>query len=325
MAAKRSSKRQKSTKKTGSKQTARTYAVKRNQKKKSVNRKSPARSVKATRSKQKSVKRKNDFLQVRKVPPLQMEKEIAYPVKNRDNNLLVGVLHEPKKACDTIVIAAHGFTSNKERPGIKHACIGLARSGVAAYRFDFSGNGDSEGRFEDATPRKLLNDLDAVIEHFAPKYKRIVLYGRSMGGWLSLLIAPTKKLTGLIVVAAPVHWDQTFEQRFTKEQSEQLSSVGFTTIDHKTPYGDYPLTLREQFVKEVKQLHALENAKHITCPVLIIHGTADTSVAMKDSEDLALALKRKELYIIGGADHRTSNPQHLDDLVKKVVEWVHKL
>jgi pimeloyl-ACP methyl ester carboxylesterase len=253
---------------------------------------------------------------------LKTEKEIPCPIRNQHNNVMVGVLHEPRRKADTIVIAVHGFMSSKDSLKIKHVCIALARHGVAAYRFDLSGNGDSEGRFEDATPEKMLQDLDAVIEHFRPRYKKIILYGRSMGGWLSILTAAVRKVDGVITCAAPMHWDERFEKNLAQEQREQLASVEFTTIPHHTPYGDFPLTLREQFITEVRSLHPLDLAKKITCPVLVIHGSKDELVPIADSEDLIKALKKKELFLIGGAGHRMSKPEHLDAMTGKIVSWV---
>jgi alpha-beta hydrolase superfamily lysophospholipase len=262
----------------------------------------------------------------RKIPSLAFERETPYPIKNRSNELLVGVLHEPAKPSDTLVIAAHGFRCSKERPGlIKHICLGLAREGFAAYRFDFSGNGDSEGRFEDATPRKLLNDLDSVVEHFLQKYRRILLFGHSMGGYLCILLAAVRNVDGIITLGAPMHGEERFLNQFSPEQREQLSSVGFTTISHPTPYGNFSLTLKDVFLQELRQLLPLEAARSVHCPVLIAHGTADKIVPVSDSEELFCALQKKEMFLIGGADHVISNPEHLDALIRRMIGWLRVL
>ena len=63
-----------------------------------------------------------------------------------------------------VVIVAHGVTSNHDRPYLVDICSSLAASGLASVRMSFAGNGQSEGRFEDCTISKEIEDLGAVID-----------------------------------------------------------------------------------------------------------------------------------------------------------------
>jgi pimeloyl-ACP methyl ester carboxylesterase len=276
------------------------------------------------------VKRKNDFLTLRKgIKPLLAERETPYPLKNADYKLLQGVLHEPAhpapRSSATLVVCVHGFLSTKDRPSMVLLCTALARVGVSAYRVDLAGHGTSEGRFEDCTPLVMLRDLRMVIAHFrtTKRYARILLLGKSYGGRLGIMLAAEKLVDGLVSVAAPVH-PAVFESQFTKQQREELASVGFTTVPVRTAYGEVPFTLKDTFFTEHRELDALAAAPLVTCTTLLIHGTADKLVPPAESKDLLVALgsKRKELYLIGGADHTIEKPEHLDALIARVVAFV---
>src|SRR3954471_23357417 len=59
------------------------------------------------------------------------------------------------------------------------------QTGRAFVRFDYSGHGESSGRFENGTISRWLEDGLAVIESFVRE--RPILVGSSMGAWLALL------------------------------------------------------------------------------------------------------------------------------------------
>src|SRR5213075_2199459 len=58
--------------------------------------------------------------------------------------------------------------------------------GRACIRFDYSGHGESSGRFEDGTISRWLEDALAVFTTEARTPH--VLIGSSMGGWIALLL-----------------------------------------------------------------------------------------------------------------------------------------
>ena len=70
----------------------------------------------------------------------------------------------PGSRRDSLVIIGHGVTANKDRPQLVALAEGLSQRGWPCMRLSFSGNGDSEGRFEDATITKEIEDLQAVLE-----------------------------------------------------------------------------------------------------------------------------------------------------------------
>ncbi|GJR43767.1 alpha/beta hydrolase fold protein [Tanacetum coccineum] len=101
-------------------------------------------------------------------------------IQNKSGEKLVGILHET--GSKEIVILCHGFQSTKEYSMMVELAVALEKQGISAFRFDFSGNGESEGTFEFGNYRKEVNDLHAVVQHFtATNHIISAILGHSKG------------------------------------------------------------------------------------------------------------------------------------------------
>jgi pimeloyl-ACP methyl ester carboxylesterase len=81
----------------------------------------------------------------------------------------------------------------------------LGRNGIASYRYDDRGVGESSGKFESATQVDFANDLVAVIQYFNEVYPKaqMYIYGHSEGGMTALRAAvQTNKIAGIIEAAS---------------------------------------------------------------------------------------------------------------------------
>lgn len=245
---------------------------------------------------------------------------------NEQKELMVGTLVEPVKRSKTIVIIFHGLLAHRDQSLLRTVASSLGRAGVASYRFDFSGNGSSEGRFEDSTPEKMLHEIETVISSFQSRYAKVFLFGHCLGGTLALLSAARPRIHahGLVLVNAPVHLGGAMERFLTSAQRSQLASVGFTIYSLKRPFGEVPYTIRDTCVNEMLALDPLAIAPHVRCPVLLVHGTADSLVPVSDSEELFERLEQREILLVGGADHNSTVPAHQDAVAAAVVSWVKK-
>ena len=93
-----------------------------------------------------------------------------FSMKNRDGHTLRGVATIPDGAGKfPCVLLLHGFTGNA--CGYKNLNVILARAlaeaGIACVRFDFYGNGESDGQFEDCTFTGLYRDAEDVFAWMA--------------------------------------------------------------------------------------------------------------------------------------------------------------
>src|SRR5215213_8214975 len=87
---------------------------------------------------------------------------------NRDTNRLFGVLHKPDQtgtSVDTAVVFCAPLFEEKlwaHRVGVNFARF-LALRGVAVLRFDYCGDGESEGRFEQASVSSRIQDIHDAL------------------------------------------------------------------------------------------------------------------------------------------------------------------
>src|SRR5262249_22465766 len=110
-------------------------------------------------------------------------------LKNRQGERLEFAFHEgvagssSGAAPRSVAILAHGVTSKMDRLWLVELGDALARAGIPALRFSFSGNGGSQGRFEESTPTKEVDDAASVVDALqSAGFRRIAFAGHSMGG-----------------------------------------------------------------------------------------------------------------------------------------------
>jgi len=194
----------------------------------------------------------------------------------------------------TLVILGHGVTGNKDRPLLVAVAEGLAAKGWPCLRISFSGNGDSEGEFGESTITKEIGDLCAVLAT-VPQEKRIAYIGHSMGAAVGVLTAPRRMdIQALVSLAGMTHTADFVEREF----GDVVPGKGCMWDNEDCP-------LSEAYVEDLKSIgDTLGVASQINQPWLLIHGTADDVIPLKDSRDAFHAANcRKELLEIPDAGH----------------------
>ncbi|KAL0337280.1 UNVERIFIED_CONTAM: hypothetical protein Scaly_2003100 [Sesamum calycinum] len=85
-------------------------------------------------------------------------------IQNKRGEKLVGILHETGSA--NLVVLCHGFRSSKDDNIMVNLAAALETEGISVFRFDFSGNGESEGSFQFGNYISETEDLRSVVEYF---------------------------------------------------------------------------------------------------------------------------------------------------------------
>lgn len=110
--------------------------------------------------------------------------------RNPAGELLVGVLADDNNLQDAVVLC-HGYMDGKDRfyfPTMADSLLRDAR--VASLRFDFAGNGESEGQFDFCAYAKEVEDIRASVEYLRSLGKRVVaVVGHSKGAAEAILYA----------------------------------------------------------------------------------------------------------------------------------------
>lgn len=223
---------------------------------------------------------------------------------NKYKEKLVGILEGSGKKG---VIFLHGFTGNKEEWGrFSKISEKLAQDGFLVLRFDFSGNGESEGRFEESHYGKETNDALSAIEFMKKQgCASIGLYGHSMGGAVAILAATKTKVNAVAVTAAASLPDPAL-----------LAQYAHDWVNKELP---------QDFLENVASTNVMAAARELKVPLLIIHGDKDTIVEVNASKQLyAHANEPKSLVIVAGADHDFAHPHEAQRAIEKITEWFKK-
>lgn len=129
--------------------------------------------------------------------------------KNRNGQNLFGVLHSPE-----INFKDHGFIfcaptfgekTKTYRVFVNFARF-LERNGYYVLRFDYFGEGDSAGNFEEADIESRLSDIKDAVRFFKNKVTNIKvnLLGLRLGASLSILTANEMKEINSLILWAPI-------------------------------------------------------------------------------------------------------------------------
>ncbi len=244
---------------------------------------------------------------------------------NTRGERLAGALHLPPEELlrGLAVISCHGMESNKS--GTKHVRLAdeLAARGIPVLRFDFAGCGDSEGDVAAMTYTREVEDLQAAAAWLAGRGgAQVALFGSSMGGAVAILYgarhpAAPLAVRGIATLAAVAHPGRVPSPMLSRERYDAWRRDGHLTL-HDGRRVSFTL------MEDAARIDVPDAARRLTCPVLVIHGTADEVVPVEDGVELHAAVPHdtKELMLVESGDHRISDPAQLDRVVAKLCDWL---
>lgn len=128
---------------------------------------------------------------------------------SRGGERLFGVLHEPDRHSARMpFVFCHAFGEEKlwaHRVFVSFARH-LAGAGHTVLRFDYLGNGDSEGEFESSCIDTIAHDICAAIEYVRKRTdaSTVGLLGLRLGATLAALVAETRLDVSTLVLWAPI-------------------------------------------------------------------------------------------------------------------------
>ena len=232
---------------------------------------------------------------------------------------LVGNLYP--SVTDSIIIMCHGFMSNKYSRGRFERLIkAFNKSGFSALAFDFRGCGESDD--DTLTIDKEVDDLKTAIEFAKLKgYKKIALYGHSLGTLICLkCYTPeiiTMVLSGALTDSMHYNWDEFF----TKEQMQELREKGYAT-EYTPNEVRGKIIIDKQMLIDFESINQKKLLKNVICPVLIIHGNNEEEEILlceRSKRAMSLLSDESKLEIIDGANH--SFLEHYDILIGLANDW----
>lgn len=246
-------------------------------------------------------------------------------IKNSAGENLCGVFQKVNDK-KTVVVVAHGFTSNKERNFKRPLCVALNKAGVNAFRFDFAGHGESEGKFSDATYTKEIADLRSVVDHFSRLGFSVGCAGHSQGGAVVILEAAADARVRFVVSIAGVTETPRFFERFCRKRYVEGEEAVRKSLAEKGYYEfvkrDETFRMDKDFFTDIVKYDIEGSVSKIGVPKMFVVGSSDGERFVLGAKNLHRLAPGSKLVIVKGADHSFTDPALQSEMIKKVVRWV---
>lgn len=231
-------------------------------------------------------------------------------IENSHGEKLVGVLQDTGST-ETAVIC-HGFQSSKDRIPMRTIANVFERAKITTFRFDFAGNGESQGSFQYGNYRREAEDLRSVLQHLRGENRVIsAIIGHSKGGNVVLLYAAKYKDVEIVVnISGRFFLERGIEGRLGKDYMKKIKEDGF--IDVRNRKGKFEYRVTEESLKDrlTTNTHEACLSIHENCRVLTVHGSDDRIVSVTEASEFAKYIKNHKLCVIEGADHEFTSHQH---------------
>ncbi|WP_410880626.1 alpha/beta hydrolase family protein [Myroides sp. DW712] len=215
-----------------------------------------------------------------------------------------------------LVVFCHGYKGFKDWGAWNLVMQTFAKAGFVAVKFNFSLNGtslDQPQEFVDLdafarnTYTQEQKDIAAVLAHYSKEAyvdeTSVFLLGHSRGGGAVILQGYYNELVrGIVSWAGVADFKKRFPQRDNFEQWEK-EGVFYSLNGRTKQQMPHYFTFWEDFVAHEQELTIQYAAQNLKKPVLLVNGTEDQAVSVKEAELLHLWIKTSELFIVEGADH----------------------
>jgi pimeloyl-ACP methyl ester carboxylesterase len=246
-----------------------------------------------------------------------LQQQIQFP--NHRGETLAGTFHVLAEDSRRGIILGHCFTCSRHTRILRDLSLALVEEQFKVLRFDFSGNGQSEGSFSESSYSKQISDLKVAASFMtAEGVSWFGLAGHSMGGMVALLAAVemdnVRAVCTLASKASALH-----STHFLNEsQLHELQNTGHV---HFVSRGRN-LELTNGFFADAAKYELSKILPSLVQPWLIVHGNQDEIIPVRDAHRLQeYKPVDTELAIIADADHMFSQDAQRQEVTELVVKW----
>lgn len=236
------------------------------------------------------------------------------------------------KGKSPFVIAVHGFDSNLHEYGLYDMLARkLAERGIACFRFDFPGCGESAEQFRAYDMKNMTEDMEMVFRYAAKRENldssRFGIQGYSMGGRVSALFAKKHPQVRAVSLWAPgisngIELIKGFlgEKSWVENYKKAEKEGGFFV----KPFGR-ELFLNKRFFEEALLCNPLEYMAEYEGKLFYSYGLCDDIVDVRDVQALELCCKKVKscqscVFEKGGHDFGTAyGREKQNEMIKEKV------
>ena len=250
-----------------------------------------------------------------------------------------------------VLLFCHGYKGFKDWGAWNLMAEEFAKNGFLFIKFNFAFNGGTLEEpidfpdldaFGENTYTKELDDLKVLIDWISSEdfpyaeiadLSRFTLMGHSRGGGIVVIKAAEDARVQKLISLAAV---SDFGDRFPKgEELESWRQKGISYIENSRTKQKMPhlFDFYEDFKENEERLTISISAKKLNIPYLIVHGTQDPTVDVKNAHELNEWAEQSEVLLLEGSDHvfeashpweRKNLPPAMEKIINKATEFVKK-
>lgn len=219
--------------------------------------------------------------------------------------MLAGIIDLPEGTPRGWGVFSHGFTLGKDSPAAARICKQLASDGIGMLRFDAIGLGDSEGHWGDGSFTHKTNDVIEACKFMTERgTPPALLVGHSFGG--ASVLAGARQAPGVravVTVGAPI------DPSHVEKQYDDILDCVLANGSAQWMVGGRELTLKRDFVEDVRAAKLHTKIKELHLPLLILHSPTDNTVGIENASEIFRTARHPRSFVsLEGTEHLLTGP-----------------
>jgi len=260
-----------------------------------------------------------------------VETKVTFP--NEEGTKLAGILVEPKSyppGPRRVVVLLHGLYQHKNISMLKPFGERIPADqelGLATFRFDCRGLGESEG-ITAFTPHFInLLDLKAAVAHLEAErgFALHAIFGYSAGGNVAVMFAAERQPpVPYLSLHSPRFYMNSIRATFTPKQAEVFKASG--EFEHRFTKRGTPVVLQV----DTSQIHRFEGIDNVAMcrripaktRTLVTAGLADARVPPLDTAGFSSNIANVQQHLLPGVGHEHAEEGAIDQLYEVWRAWM---
>ncbi len=251
--------------------------------------------------------------------------------KNRKKEILRGLFDKANSRNGVVFV--HGFERTMVEKKFKNIVDELMGK-INLFRFDFSGCGISDGKFDDLTVAKLAEEIKIAIGVFkkqAPKMENISLAAHSLGACAALkfIFENPEKISKAVFFGPAFNQKELLRYYFAKKKNPDTKWESYGKYFSEKEFQN-DIKIKKRMIKDhwISNKYYLENEiadyqdlfkKLDFKNILIILGKNDEKVPQNSNNKLPEKIKK---IIVENGDHDFSRPDMVGQYLKQVIGFL---
>jgi putative redox protein len=238
--------------------------------------------------------------------------------KGAGGEMLAARLDLPDGPPKAYALWAHCFSCTKDIYAASRVAGGLTASGIAVFRFDFTGLGASEGDFANTNFSSNVGDLVAAADYMrqnlaAPK----MLIGHSLGGAAVLVAAGrVSESVAVITIGAPAD-PAHVAKHFQKERAEIVAKGEAEVLLVGRPF-----RIKKQFLDDIENVKLEKAIGGMKKALLVFHSPIDAIVGIDNAGRIFQAARHPKSFVsLDNADHLLSRKADAVYVADVIAAW----